>query len=195
LGVAIGEYRCLKPIAGVGRFLGRLALKANDGGETKVLKLVVLAMMLGCLSLPMASAKSWLCIADKSVGFDEVGKTWQPTTFSTSTKIVIKPVDFSDKDAREVYGVLSRDLSDFEKRWFRSSWNEFGYSFVSGLCDAGLYENVIHCKDSGTEPNETIIVDLKSLRFQRYHPYGYLFHHDDKYRLTQFIDIGTCAEL
>jgi hypothetical protein len=90
--------------------------------------------------------------------------------------------------------VYAKDLSEFERDWYHSFWSEFGISFTMGLCDAGLYENVIHCKDSGSEPNETLIVDLKSMRFQRYFPYGYLFG-STKYKFTPFIEIGTCSEL
>jgi len=164
-------------------------------GSHGVLKLLFLcATIVGCVPPTVANAKSWLCVADKSTGFKEQAGTWQSVTFSTSTKIVIKPIDFSNKDAREVFDVFAKDLTDFEKQWFRSAWTELGNSYISGLCDAGLYENVINCKDGGTEPNETITVDLQAMRFQLYHPYGYLFP-NKKYPMTPFIEIGTCSEL
>ena len=151
----------------------------------------------GCiwLLLSNAEAKSWICIADQSVGFEQHNGAWKAQIFTTSTKIIIKPLDFSDKDSKKWYDTLSRSMFTEEKWQFSYVWHEFGIPFPIGLCDAGIYENVIHCRDGGVPPNEEITVDLLSMKFQHYHPYGYLFQNDKTEKLTPAIEIGTCTEL
>jgi hypothetical protein len=174
-----------------------LACGNNDPikDEAVLKRLFIFVTIVGCVLPAIVSAKSWLCIADQSAGFHEVGKTWVSATFTTSTKIIIKPFDFTAKDAQGLYDVLASDLTDFEKRWYRSSFSEFGAPIVSGLCDVGLWEDAIHCRDGGAVLNETMVVDLKAMRFQRYFPFGYVLKPDNKYKLTPFIEIGTCSEL
>jgi hypothetical protein len=174
--------------------------KASDYG--RVIPLLVamgcltISTML-CLPLNAARAESWLCIADGSAGFDKKGATWSPAIFSTSTKIIIKPLDLSDEEVRGQYDAWSKHMTEEEKLLYNYSYAEFGYPFKSGLCDTRSYDHhVIYCREMGGGiPNEEMIVNLTLMRFQRYHPYGYIFQTDKTVRLTPFIEIGTCSHL
>ena len=173
--------------------------KAFDYGKvilpfTVLRRLTMFAAL--CLSPIAARAESWVCIAEKSAGFHEEAGIWSPTIFSTSTKLIIKPLDLSDEDVRLYYDRLSKHMTDEEKLTYEYYYQEFGYSFISGLCDASSYDHAIYCRAiGGGIPNEELIVNLRLMRFQRYHPYGYLFGSNETAKLTPFLEIGTCSPL
>jgi hypothetical protein len=158
--------------------------------------LTVFLAVIGCAFSNVTRAESWLCISEKSAGLKEEGGIWNSRIFTTSTKIIIKPLDLSNTVDHLVYNMLTIGMTDDEKSVYKYSYGIFGHPGIEGLCDATTYDGVIYCKkDFGRIPNEEVIFNRTSMRFQIYQPDGYIFETNKTAKLTPFIEIGTCSRL
>ena len=155
--------------------MAKWLLRDQEAGLLK--HLTIFVATIGWLWSSAVRAESWLCIAEESVGFHEESRTWKPSIFSTSSKIVIRPLNLTNADDLAFYNEISQNMTAEEKRLYQYSFSQPGYNLLDGLCDAISYSpNAIFCKDmSEGIPNEEIIVNLDLMRFQRYQPYGYIF--------------------
>jgi hypothetical protein len=123
-----------------------------------------------------AAQTGYLCIVEKATGFtrDKGTNNWSST-------------DFKVEDSR--YLLLKKSESETEYEF-----KEFGKSEYKVMCSKNL--DSVKC-DSALG---NVSINLSSLRFQLYHPYGYVHSDPIKERrneslyLTPYLGIGRCSK-
>ena len=126
----------------------------------------------------VSQTDSFLCIADQSIGFvfDEVSKTWFPTTFDVGDR---KYNVARSKDERHKWAVQRVGMN----RPLMYCNDDFGGDDRMLACDA-------------TDPS--FYLDVKTLRFTSAKVHGYILPSGKDYSegdLAPYIEIGKCSPL
>jgi hypothetical protein len=128
----------------------------------------------------LASAESYLCVADNSVGFtyDKSADTWNPNSIKTDSKYLVR--ESNDKDYVWQVRRLGSDLTIGQ---CDSDFNESGFLFCDGL----FYD---------------FLMNKYSLRYRIIHKVGYVEGKKfwEKFGLkegdrTPYMEIGKCSTI